>query len=49
LVFIAVLAGFSAMNLSYADPSTGVATFSIVFGLAAIAAAILTVGRKINI
>ena len=45
LGIVALFAGFTAMNASITDPARGIAFLGIVAGLAAIAFAILAVGR----
>ncbi|MGY5881700.1 MAG: hypothetical protein RTV31_15720 [Candidatus Thorarchaeota archaeon] len=48
LIIIAVFSSINSLGLSLADPSSAIATTSIVFGLAAVAVAILSVGRSIS-
>ena len=48
LVIAAILSAMASMGPSATDPSSGFAAFGITAGLAAIAIAILTVGRNIN-
>ena len=48
LLILAVLAGTNSLGFSIPDPSSAFATFAIVCALAAVAVAILSVGRTIS-